>query len=48
MGETEGGERESPGEVNGWNVRRGSVNELHAGLGGTAGIVLRQQESEWL
>ncbi len=28
------GKRESPGEVNGWNARWGSVNELHAGLGG--------------
>lgn len=28
------GKRESPGEVNGWNARRGSVNELHAELGG--------------
>lgn len=28
------GKRESPGEVNGWNARWGSVKELHAGLGG--------------
>lgn len=28
------GKRESPGEVNGRNARWGSVNELHAGLGG--------------
>lgn len=42
------GRRESPGEVNGWNARWGSVNELHAGLGGTGGIVSRQQGSQWL
>lgn len=33
MGET-GAKRESPREVNGWNVHPGSVNELHAELEG--------------
>lgn len=47
-GETGGGGGKSPGEVNGWNARCGSVNEPHAGLGGTAGIVSRQQGSQWL
>lgn len=28
------GKGQSPGEVNGWNVRRGSVNKLHTALRG--------------
>lgn len=47
-GERRQGKRESPGEVNGWNVRWGSENELHTGLGGTGGIVSRLQGSQWL
>lgn len=38
VGET-GAKRESPREVNGWNVHPGSVNELHAELEGGAQVL---------